>query len=58
MRIIPKRGGTKSDTLPDFFIGTHAAVERMTLITRDASRYRTYSQASCDLAQVNISCLI
>jgi len=37
-----KRGGAKSSTLPDFFIGAHAAIERMTLITRDASRYRTY----------------
>jgi hypothetical protein len=37
-----ERGGEKRSTLPDFFIGAHAAVEKMTLLTRDASRYRTY----------------
>ena len=36
------RGGRKRSTLPDFFIGAHAAVEKMTLLTRDAARYRTY----------------
>lgn len=36
------RGGTRSSTLPDFFIGAHAAVLGMTLLTRDARRYRTY----------------
>ncbi|MBM4016929.1 MAG: type II toxin-antitoxin system VapC family toxin [Planctomycetes bacterium] len=34
-------GGKKRSTLPDFFIGAHAAVEKMALLTRDASRYRT-----------------
>ena len=37
-----RRGGTRRSTLPDFFIGAHAAVGDMTLLTRDASRYRTY----------------
>jgi len=37
-----KRGGKRESTLPDFFIGAHASVSKMTLITRDASRYRTY----------------
>jgi predicted nucleic acid-binding protein len=36
------RGGTRSSTLPDFFIGAHAAVTGMTLLTRDARRYRAY----------------
>ncbi len=35
-------GGKKSSPLPDFFIGAHAAVAGMFLITRDASRYQTY----------------
>ena len=37
-----KRGGKRESTLPDFFIGAHASVSRMTLITRDTGRYRTY----------------
>jgi predicted nucleic acid-binding protein len=35
-------GGLRSATLPDFFIGAHAAVEGFTLITRDRGRYETY----------------
>ncbi len=35
-------GGTRSTTLPDFFIGAHAAVSNFQLLTRDAARYRTY----------------
>lgn len=37
-----RRGGTRTSALPDFFIGAHAAVSGMTLLTRDARRYRTY----------------
>ncbi|HIE55449.1 MAG TPA: PIN domain-containing protein [Chromatiaceae bacterium] len=34
--------GTKSSPPPDFFIGAHAAVMNVALITRDVARYRTY----------------
>ncbi len=36
------RQGTKTSTLPDFFIGAHAADTGLALLIRDASRYRTY----------------
>jgi len=34
--------GARTSPLPDFYIGAHAAIEGMTLLTRDARRYRTY----------------
>lgn len=37
-----RRGGHKTQLLPGFFIGAHAAVEGWPLLTRDASRFRTY----------------
>ena len=37
-----KRAGTRSGTLPDFFIGAHAAVASLPLLTRDPRRYTKY----------------
>lgn len=37
-----KSGGTRHSVLPDFFIGAHAAVSGMQLLTRDSRLYRTY----------------
>lgn len=34
--------GTKNSVLPDLFIGAHASVLGIPLITRDTSRYKTY----------------
>ncbi len=36
-----RAGGQRTSTLPDFFIGAHAAVAGFTLLTRDARPYRT-----------------
>jgi predicted nucleic acid-binding protein len=36
------RGGAKQSPLPDFYIGAHAAITGMAILTRDAARYRTY----------------
>lgn len=37
-----KSGGARRSPLPDFYVGAHAAVRGATLLTRDASRYRSY----------------
>lgn len=37
-----KVGGGKNNVLADFFIGAHAAVKKLPLLTRDAKRYRNY----------------
>jgi predicted nucleic acid-binding protein len=37
-----KRKGAKSTALPNFFIGAHAAVAKVSLLTRDPKRIRSY----------------
>jgi predicted nucleic acid-binding protein len=35
-------GGAKSNVLADFFIGAHASVSRLPVLTRDTRRYTSY----------------
>lgn len=37
-----QQGGAKSNVVADFFIGAHAAVAGLPLLTRDTRRYRAY----------------
>jgi predicted nucleic acid-binding protein len=37
-----RQKGAKTGVLPDFFIGAHAAVAEVPLLTRDTRRYATY----------------
>lgn len=37
-----RAGGLRTAPLPDFYIGAHAEIEGLTLVTRDAARYQTY----------------
>ena len=37
-----RRGGLRNSPLPDFYIGAHAAVGGLALLTRDIARYRSY----------------
>lgn len=41
-RLYRERGGTRLSVLPDFFIGAHAAVRGIAVLTRDEGRIRGY----------------
>jgi len=41
-RVYRRSGGLKQVTLPDFFIGAHAAVSNLRVLTRDPNPYRNY----------------
>lgn len=50
-----RRGGIRTGVPPDFFIGAHAAVAKMPLLTRDATRYRTYFPSAELIAPDSVS---
>lgn len=37
-----RSGGKRRSPLPDFYIGAHAAIQGIALLTRDTNRYKTY----------------
>jgi predicted nucleic acid-binding protein len=37
-----RSGGTRTGVLPDFFLGAHAQIAGLPLLTRDTGRFRTY----------------
>lgn len=37
-----RRGGLKHKPLPDFYVGAHAAVTNLSVLTRDPTPYRSY----------------
>jgi hypothetical protein len=37
-----RRGGARTSPLPGFYIGAHAAIGNLALLTRDAARYHSY----------------
>ena len=40
-----QRGGTRSSPMPDFYVGAHAVIAGLTLLTRDSMPYRQYFPA-------------
>jgi predicted nucleic acid-binding protein len=44
-RAYKRRGGLKRSPMPDFYVGAHAVIGGMSLLTRDPARYRKYFPA-------------
>ena len=49
-----RRGGVRTSPLPDFYIGAHAAVAGITLLTRDARRYAGYFPKVRLISQISL----
>lgn len=41
-KVYRQAAGAKSSPMPDFYIGAHALVNGLQLLTRDAARYKSY----------------
>lgn len=37
-----RAGGSRTGVLPNFFVGAHAAIAQLPVLTRDIGRFRTY----------------
>jgi len=49
-------GGVRLNVLGDFFIGAHAAVSGLPILTRDTRRYRSYFPSVRLISPENIAC--
>lgn len=51
-----RRGGSKLKPIPDFFIGAHAAVANLSVLTRDPVPYKSYFPRLVVLAPCSFVC--
>ena len=50
-----RSGGKRHSPLPDFYIGAHAAIQGIALLTRDTNRYKTYFPKLRLISRLDIS---